>query len=305
MLAQVVPMETVEPGKVHTRHVKGDAVLRYFIYVPNKINEDECQFVSIHGVSRNAMEHAERFAQLAEEYGVVLVAPLFSKRHFGDYQRLGRKGKGRRADHAIQQITREVECLTGVNSRRVALFGFSGGGQFAHRYAMAYPDHVQKIVIGAAGWYTHPDASRKYPYGIIPTPRLKGVNFNMKQFLQVPACVLVGQWDIMHDPGLNQSARIQRQQGTTRLERGRRWINAMNQAAITHGLDTSYVFSVLPGINHDFTGAMKSSKLGRHVFEYLFGKATQLSGEASTQASFKIVDTPRTEFLLPAIGKTR
>ncbi|MEN8207427.1 MAG: hypothetical protein ABFS24_15685 [Pseudomonadota bacterium] len=302
-LVQVAPGETVEPGKVHARHVKGDAALKYFLYVPNKISEHACQFVSVHGVSRNAMEHARRFAPLAEEYGVILVAPFFSRRHFGDYQRLGREGNGRRADHAIQRIARETESLTGVNSRKIALFGFSGGGQFVHRYTMAYPDHVQKVAIGAAGWYTYPDASCKYPYGTAPTPRLKGVDFNVKKFLQVPACVLVGQWDIKHDPGLNQSARIQRQQGTTRLERGKRWVDAMNRAAMAHGMDTSYVFSILPGINHDFAGAMKNCQLGQRVFKYLFGTAPSLSVKGASPAPSHQAGTTQAGPLSPAMDK--
>ena len=301
---KVLAQDVIEPGKVHARHVTGDAALKYFIYVPNNINAQACQFVSVHGVSRNAMEHAERFAQMAEQYGAILVAPFFSKRHFGDYQRLGREGNGRRADHAVQQITREVESLTGVSSSKIALFGFSGGGQFAHRYTMAWPEHVYKVIIGAAGWYTHPETSSKFPYGITPTPRLNGVVFDVKKFLHVPACVLVGQWDIKHDPGLNQSARIQRQQGTTRLERGRRWIDAMNQAAIAHGMETSYVFSILPGVNHDFTDAMKSSQMGQRVFKYLFGSAPSLSNQGEAPAHSPQTDSTQTQLLSLATDKS-
>ncbi|VAW77486.1 hypothetical protein MNBD_GAMMA15-2180 [hydrothermal vent metagenome] len=268
---QNVPAGAIEPGKVHMRHVAGDAALRYFIYVPNKRCEHASQFVSVHGVSRNAREHAETFAPLAEQYGVILVAPVFSRRYFRDYQRLGREGSGRRADHAVQLITHEVETLTGANSSKISLFGFSGGGQFVHRYAMAYPDHVRRLVVGAAGWYTYPDESSKFPYGTAVTPRLSEVVFNAKHFLQVPACVLVGQWDIKCDTGLNRSAKIQRQQGTTRLERGRRWVDAMNLAATAHGIDTAYEFTILPRVDHDFTRAMKNGQLGKHVFRYLFG----------------------------------
>ena len=301
--AQIESITDIKHGKVHMRHVTGDSALRYYIYVPQKCNEHCSQFVSVHGVSRNAREHAEMFAQLAEKYGVVLVAPVFSRRYFGDYQRLGREGCGRRADYAMQLITREVESLTGANSSKISLFGFSGGGQFAHRYTMAHPDHVQRLVIGAAGWYTYPEASCKYPYGTAPTSRLQGVRFNVKMFLQVPACVLVGQWDIKYDPGLNQSARIQRQQGTTRLERGRRWIDTMNRAAMAHGMDTSYEFSMLPGVDHDFTRAMKTGRMGQQVFKYLFGSTPLLRGDVKLQTSAPVTDTSPTEPALPAIDK--
>ena len=294
---------SILPGKVHACHVKGDASLRYFVYVPNKITAGAPLFVTIHGVSRNAREHAESFAALAEEYGVVLVAPYFSKRHFGDYQRLGRAGKGRRADLALQKITSEIERLTGADSSKLLLFGYSGGGQFAHRYTMAFPGHVQKVVIGAAGWYTWPDKTRKFPYGTAPDSRLEGVTMDGQKYLQVPACVLVGQWDIKNDPGLNHSEKIQQQQGYTRLERGRRWIDAMNQAALSQGLDTRYEFSVLRGINHDFSLAMKNGLMGQRVFRYLLGAAPVLTAQAELSASTLLADVPQTEVGLPAIDK--
>lgn len=275
-LIKALPPETIEPGKIHKRCVNGDALLKYFIYVPENRSTYTSQFVSVHGISRNAREHAELFAPLAEQYGVVLVVPVFSRHHFGDYQRLGREGGGRRADHALQRITGEIEYLTGAGSSKIFLTGFSGGGQFAHRYAMAYPDRVQRLAIGAAGWYTFPDESHRFPFGIAATPRLKGVDFDRRKFLQVPTAVFVGQWDIMHDPGLNRSARIRRQQGFTRLERGRRWVDAMNRVAMEHDIDASYKFAVIPGVGHDFRRAMKNGQLGQRIFSYLFSISTDL-----------------------------
>lgn len=269
--ASLAAVNAIDPGKVQIRHLWGDSSLRYFLYVPRKLRQTAFQYVSVHGISRNAGEHARLFAPLADQYGVVLVAPLLSRRDYGDYQRLGRTGSGRRADQALQRICREVESLTGAAGSKIRLFGFSGGGQFAHRYTMAFPEYVERVVIGAAGWYTYPDDTRKFPYGTAPTPRLTDLDFDMKRFLQVPACVLVGQWDIRNGPGLNQAARIRNQQGTTRLERGRRWIEAMNRAAMMHGTGTPYEFSILPGVDHDFTCAMNSGKLGQRVFSYLFG----------------------------------
>ncbi|MEN8107708.1 MAG: hypothetical protein ABFS22_06840 [Pseudomonadota bacterium] len=300
-LPQTAPVETTEPGKVQLRQLTGDPVLSYFIYVPKKRRPHAPLFVSVHGVSRNAREHAELFAPLAEQYGVVLAAPLFSRRHFGDYQRLGREGSGRRADHAMRLMTSEIEVLTGADSRKLSLFGFSGGGQFAHRYTMAWPDRVQRLAIGAAGWYTRPDESSRYPYGTAPTPRLPDVDFNARKFLQVPACVLVGQWDIQYDPGLNQSPRIQRQQGMTRLERGRRWIDAMNRAAVAHGMNTPYTFSIVPGVDHDFSRAMGNGQLGQRVFSYLFGTAPRLAAQVKPLAPGQLDDIRQAGLALPAI----
>jgi len=299
-LPQTEPQEIIEAGKVHVRCVKGDTRLKYFVYVPVKKAEYTSLFVSVHGISRNAREHAEVFAPLAEQYGVILVAPLFTRRYFEDYQRLGRKGGGRRADQAIQQIISEIEHLTGADGRKIFMFGYSGGGQFAHRYTMAHPERVQRVVIGAAGWYTHPDKSCEFPYGIAPTSRLKDIDFHLKNFLQVPACVLVGQWDTKLDPGINRSKRIQKQQGMTRLERGRRWIDAMNRAAIAHGVNTTYKISIMPGVDHEFTRAVRDGRLSQRVFEYLFGSAPLSGDQAEPRVSFPMDDIHRAESILPA-----
>ena len=289
--ARLAPVKDIEPGKVQARQVWGDSALRYFLYVPQQLRKTAPQFVSVHGISRNAGEHAMLFAPLAERYGVVLVAPFFPRRYFGDYQRLGRAGRGRRADRALQQISREVESLTGAGSRKISLFGFSGGGQFAHRYTMAYPEHVERVVIGAAGWYTYPDETCRFPYGTAPTSRLSDIRFDLKRFLQVPACVLVGQWDIRRDPGLNQAEKIHRQQGTTRLERGKRWIDAMNRAAMAHGTGTPYEFTILPRVGHDFTRAMQNGRLDQRVFSYLFGPVAPFDVPAKDTRQQEIRDT--------------
>lgn len=94
-------------------------------------------FVSVHGVSLNYQEHAQKFMPYAEKYGVVLVAPYFPEPPFDDYQRLGRTGQGSRADSALKNIITEVRELTYAQSGKLYLFGYSGGGQFTHRYAMA------------------------------------------------------------------------------------------------------------------------------------------------------------------------
>ena len=119
----------------------------------------------------------KQFAYFAERYGVILVAPLFPKDRFCDYQRLGREGRGERADHALNRILAEVRLLTGTDINRLYMFGYSGGGQFVHRYALAYPERMARIVIAAAGWYTFPDQNVNYPRGIKKAKGLPDIHF--------------------------------------------------------------------------------------------------------------------------------
>jgi pimeloyl-ACP methyl ester carboxylesterase len=150
------------------------------------------------------------------------------------------------------------------------LFGYSGGGQFVHRYTLAHPERVAAVAIGAAGWYTFPDESQDYPWGIRETAALPGARFDPESFLRVPACVLVGENDTRRDRELNQSHRLDRQQGQTRLERGRRWVDAMRAAARARGLDTAYRFEVLPDSAHSFTRSDRHGKITARAFRCLF-----------------------------------
>lgn len=289
---RTAPATAPAAGRVETCQVAGKPGLKYFLYSPTTPSATGAMLVSVHGISRNAREHANLLAPLAEQYGVVLVAPSFTRRDFPDYQRLGRRESGQRADHALQHIIADAGHLSGADNRKICLFGYSGGGQFAHRYAMAYPESVRRMVIGAAGWYTYPDAACRFPYGIAPAHRLAGVTFRAEDFLQIPAHVLVGQWDIKSDPGLNRSSRIERRQGHTRLERGRRWVDAMNRAAAAAGLDTAYTFRVMAGCDHDFATNMQQGRMGWHIFNYLFGDSP--AAVTDDQQAAVLYDTPGT-----------
>lgn len=248
----------------------------YYLYLPRRLEPPGRILVSVHGISRNAREHAERFAPLAEQAGVVLVAPRFSRKRYSRYQRLVAGAGGRRSDHLLDAVVAAVRGLVDLPDTPLYLFGYSGGAQFVHRYAMAYPRRVARAVIGAAGWYTFPDARVRYPRGLRCDP--EELRLDCPACLQVPMTVVVGGDDTARDDALNQSRRIDRQQGENRRERGRRWIAAMQEAARVMGLATPYHFEVMADVGHDFTAAMRVGDMGALVFDHLFGDRWPHSG---------------------------
>ena len=257
-------------GEVLRCRTSGELHQRYYLYLPDDFHKTTPLLVSVHGISRNARGHALRFADFAEHYGVALLVPRFNRRLFPDFQRLGREQRGLRADHALHAMLHEVSDLTGLDTQRIYMFGYSGGGQFTHRYAMAYPEQVVAIAIGAAGWYTLPDLQFKYPYGIAPNRRLPELRFNAEHFLRIPACAFVGEQDCKRDNALRQSSQIDALQGQTRLERARCWIASMREAALTYGYDTHYQMEVLPNSDHSFSRSVRFGGLGERVFRFLF-----------------------------------
>lgn len=255
-------------GKVTFHRIPGKTRTEFFLYVPLSAQPDAPVLVAVHGITRNAADHAFRFRTLAEQHGVVVIAPLFEDKHYPRYQQVFDKD-GARSDRALFKMVKAVGSHVPCNIEKLNIFGFSGGGQFAHRLAMAHPDRVASVVIGAAGWYTFPDAERPFPFGLKEAPSLKGKTLSPEQFLSIKYDVVVGTEDTMRDASLRQSQRLDAQQGFNRIERGRRWVEAMNVAAESFGHMPRNSFRLLAGVNHSFATFFESSRLGAIVFESL------------------------------------
>jgi pimeloyl-ACP methyl ester carboxylesterase len=174
------------------------------------------------------------------------------------YQRLAADGAARRADQALDELVLELRRDLQMLLGHVVVFGFSGGGQFAHRYVMANPHRVASAVVAAPGWYTFPDREQPYPYGSRIGGRLDGVRMEPEGFLRVPILVVVGEDD--DDPraeNLRRSQKLDLQQGVSRVERADRWVRAMREEAISLGTPPRVRLVTLPGAGHSFADCMK------------------------------------------------
>lgn len=224
----------------------------YYLHRPAGDLEGAPVLVVVHGISRNAGEHIRAFGSEAARQGIVTVAPRFSRKRFPRYQRLNscRDGRSPTPDVALREILDEVHEATGADTSRVFLFGFSGGAQFAHRFALCSPGRVRSLVLASAGWYTFPDTAKPFPRGIGPAPLAEG--YDLAGLLRVPTLVVVGEHDTRRDGAFNASRRLDVQQGSNRVERGQRWVAAMQAAADRRQLGPRFSFATLPGCGHDF-----------------------------------------------------
>jgi pimeloyl-ACP methyl ester carboxylesterase len=221
---------------------------RYFAYRPTNPKPGQPPLVFVHGYSRRAEEHAQALLPLCETLGCTLLAPLFTKSEHPRYQRLGRGADGQRPDRILNAC---LEDLFGSGVGQIHLAGFSGGAQFAHRYSMAYPQRVAHLLAIAAGWYTLPDPSLRYPLGLHARRAMRGTSLNPERFLRVPATVIVGDQDT-GTQNLRSSVVLDALQGTTRVERARNWVAYMRMAAKLHRQPSVIRYLEVPGIGHDF-----------------------------------------------------
>jgi pimeloyl-ACP methyl ester carboxylesterase len=261
--------------RTRRRRAVSDRSVRYVHYVPQSVRRSDLVLVAVHGISRNADEHAREFRQLADRLGCHLIAPRFDRDAFRDYQLLGIGGRGQRADEALQLALADLRRFGVDADARMVLTGFSGGAQFAHRYALAHPRRVAALLIAAAGWYTLPDASLPYPRGC-GIGADSGVAFEPLPLLRLPMLVLVGNRDDERDDALRCDAWIDRDQGRTRIERARSWVERIASEARRRDFAPRCEFALVDDAGHDF-GSMVAAGMLAQFESFLEHRTTLLS----------------------------
>lgn len=268
-----VPTEPapLQPGRLQLRRTRAEPRIRYYCWAHPEPRPGAPWLVAAHGISRDPRELIQRLRPAAAAAGLSLVAPHFDPVGFPRYQRLGLKGDGPRADLGLLGILDELRALGA--GPQVDLFGFSGGAQFAHRFALVHPQHVRRLGLAAAGWYTLPDPRRAYPYGLRPLDPPESVPFRLPEFLRLRKLVLVGSEDRVRDGALRTGRRLDREQGRNRLERALRWTRRLHAAAEELGIDVPPVpLHVLPRTGHSFEEAVLLGGLDHRLVQFLLAE---------------------------------
>lgn len=269
-------------GAILMRRLDGRQPLRYYTFVPESFEPSRQLAVVVHGISRNAREHIVAFAPWAQRTGTALVAPLFDREHCRDFQQLGWTGAGWRVDLLLREIMSGVAQLTGADSARFALFGYSGGAQFAHRYALAHPGDVRCLATCAAGYYTWPTPQLPFPYGLDCRDTDGDSRLLLDEFLAIPTLTTVGDRDTARDRSLRKSPELDALQGRTRLERAKRWVEALGTAAAARNLQARHHFAAIEGVGHDFRKAIACG-LAETVWPFLTAANTNPVAITSTR----------------------
>ncbi len=223
--------------------------------------------VLVHGISRQPSFMLRCLADRADELDYTLMAPVFNHRSYSDYQRLGRDGRGQRADLAFRAMLMDAGVCLGLEGP-VHLMGFSGGAQFAHRFVYAHPGVVRSLTLAAAGWYTAPDRRVQFPYGTAPNSRLPDLNFDIDSLLRTPSLTLVGERDTVRDAAVRRSPRLDKRQGRNRLTRARWFHRRLEKLAAAEGYGRLHRFHELPRTAHDFGEAVMRGGLADQLFAF-------------------------------------
>jgi poly(3-hydroxybutyrate) depolymerase len=235
---------------------KADPRFHYCLYVPPCVGTGHKVdlLVAVHGTSRTSfLDFRDGFAAFGRWNDCAILCPIFPVGVRGDGNRSGYKyiAEGDiRYDRLVIAMVEEVAAKYGQDWSRFAMFGFSGGGHFTHRFAILHPERLWAASIGASGSVTLLDPTRDWWVGIRDLKQRFGIAFNAAALRQVPVQMLVGDadletWEITHKPGGTYWMEGANDAGRTRPERLESLRRSFEAAGVT------VRFDLLPGVSHD------------------------------------------------------
>ncbi|AOO83693.1 hydrolase [Bosea vaviloviae] len=235
---------------------KADPRFSYCLYVPKTLGqggEPPELVVAMHGTGRGFTGYRDAFEEFARWNNCVVLAPLFPIGVLGDDNRDGFKYMREgaiRYDHVLLAMVDEVAQRYGVSIDRFALFGYSGGGHFAHRFLMLQPQKLWACSIGAPGSVTLLDPTRDWWVGTRNMAQLFGVAPDIEAMRQVPVQMIVGAadletWEITHKQGGRNWMPDANHAGATRPER----LASLQKSFEAAGV--SVRFDLVPNMAHD------------------------------------------------------
>lgn len=230
-----------------------DPRFSYCLAVPETFRADPAGhrlLVAVHGSSRGVAAYRDALAGFAERERCVVLAPLFPVGPLGDGNSDGYKFLVEgdiRYDTILLKMIEELETELDYSFGRFLLSGFSGGGQFAHRFLYLHPERLVAASIGAPGIITRIDPERDYWIGTRNWENIFGRPIDLDALRRVPVKILVGELDtkILGFGPFSPSPDDIRRLGRTRIERSALLAEDFRALGVTVDRE------ILAGVGHD------------------------------------------------------
>lgn len=250
------PLEYYERGATPFRACQADERFSYCLYVPKCYDEsrgsDQPLLVSVHGSLRVAEKYRDCFRAFAEETGCIVLAPLFPIGVGDPDDTSGYKFLSLgaiRFDHILLSMVEQTRVRYGIRPLDFLLYGYSGGGHFAHRFLYCYPRRVRAACVGAPGVVTLPDETLPWWVGLGGLEARMGTSVDWPALRRVPVHLVIGDrdietWEITMKPGHGHYMPGINDAGRTRIERIHALRTGMERAGMQVSLD------IVPGVAH-------------------------------------------------------
>lgn len=246
-------------GKFTFVDERGDASkqLTVYTYLPAKVDAATAPIIFVmHGHGKNADGYRDAWARHADTHGFLVIVPLFDASGWGATYSGGQQfvKNGKLIDPAmwsfsvIEHLFDAIKVATGNTRPAYYLYGHSEGGQFVHRLVFFLPEaRYVHAVVANPGWYTMPDRTVNFPYGLANSPATEAT---LQKSLERNVTVLLGGRDIdPHHPQLRKTPEAMAQ-GRFRLERGQQFFRQAEDRCAKLQCRFGWKQQVVPGAAH-------------------------------------------------------
>ena len=229
-------------------------------YVPVVRNEATPIVIVMHGASRDAPRYYADWKAQAAARGFIVVVPTLSKKDFPgaatynlgnvfDPATGAQREKSEWTFSLIEPLFDEVVRRIGGAQGDYVLYGHSAGSQFVHRFLYYMPDaRVSAFIAANAGWYTMPDFSVEYPYGL----KASGINEDdLPRIFSQPLILLQGRADTDASADNLRKTPEAARQGPNRLTRGLKMYRDAKASAEALGVTFNWQVFVIKDADHD------------------------------------------------------
>lgn len=235
------------------------APVNVWMYSPSSRPDTLPIVIMLHGAERNASGYIDQWAPVADLYQLVVIAPTFDKENFkgSDRYNLGNvfNESSERFINSkewtfsvIEPLFDEVVKALGSQQSGYYLSGHSAGAQFVHRFLYFVPNNrAVKVFIANAGWYTLPDLTTDYPFGVKNVPSIGAA---IKEFISKPTLLALGEADTDTTSANFQKGPPYSAQGANRYERGKNFFKVVQAAAASQQRPLNWTMVSLPGVAH-------------------------------------------------------
>ena len=278
--------------------------MKVFYHIPNgSINQMPILF-SFHGDARNADEYRDYWISMANQHKIMVFAPEFSEANFpgGDAYNLANifddgDNPSRSTFNAtnewtfsvIEPLFEQIKQAVSGSQEGYSAWGHSAGAQFLSRFVLYMPNSKLNVAVCSnAGWYTVPETTIDFPYGI--------KNGQLSENTLISAfskkiVVHLGLNDTNpNDAGLRHNTIVDNQQGLHRLERGRYFFSTSQSKAQSLNTTFNWEKKEVANVGHN-PQLMANNALT------IFLNSSLSTNYYSNPTTFKIYPNPTKDFL--------
>jgi len=230
----------------------------YSVYVPSSLVSAPALpiqlIVLVHGTDRRPEQLRDLYLPLAEELGCVLLAPFFPAALTDDEETHNYIFLHYREilfDEILLSMVEEAREQFNLSMGKFWLAGFSGGAQFANRFAYLHASRIAGVSIAAPGMITLLDMEQPWFSGIGGVEGKLGKAVDWVGLRELTVHVAVGANDTRPEVTIPQASPLYcpriNDSGNTRVDRARKLHEMLVEAGIKSQLDEVPDADHLPG----------------------------------------------------------